>query len=183
MRLRLVLLSLVVAALTLPGAAQAAGSCPGAALVPNADNGDVAQAATVCLINRERTSRGLRALRTVSALQTVAEAYATRMARENFFAHSAPDGSTFVTRIKRTDYLSGPLRRWSVGENIAWGTGRLATPENIVRAWMRSSGHRRNILDASFTDMGLGLALGAPTAGVRSGAAGTYVNGFGERRR
>jgi uncharacterized protein YkwD len=43
-----------------------------------------------------------------------------------------------VTRIKRTTYLRAGLKRWSVGENLAWGSGSRATREKIVAAWMRS---------------------------------------------
>ena len=183
--------SFVAAALTgalaLPGAAQAQGpgsadGCAGRTTVPTPETVAVTRAATLCLINEERASRGLGKLKPVPALESVASAYAKRMVRQRFFEHTAPDGSTFLTRIKRTTYLRGALRRWSVGENIAWGTGRLATPEGIVKAWMGSPGHRRNILNRSFHELGLGVALGAPQAGT-SGSAATYVNEFGERRR
>jgi len=103
--------------------------------------------------------------------------------RERFFEHTCPDGGTFVSRIKRSSYLRGNLKRWAVGENIAWGTSDRSSPGKIVRAWMRSPGHRRNILDRRFDELGLGIALGAPKRGADHASAATYVNEFGQRRR
>jgi uncharacterized protein YkwD len=91
------------------------------------------------------------------------------MLRKRNFEHG-----DFAGRIRKTGY-----RGTTVGENIAWGSGPYATPRSIVRMWMYSPGHRANILRASFTEIGIGVALGAPEAGV-SGAA-TYTTDFGER--
>lgn len=209
-RLPLIAALLTSAALTAPAAAQAADSpvpcidlvvvtvncdpaapvppaaeattCPGRDLVPTSVNLAAVRTATTCLVNEERAKRGLKPLKPAPSLQNVARLYAKRMVKERFFEHTSPDGGTFLTRIKRTSYLKGSWRRWSVGENLAWGTGKLATPEEIVQSWMNSEGHRRNILTAAYTELGMGIAIGAP---VRGGASdgGTYVNEFGERRR
>ena len=84
-----------------------------------------------------------------------------------------------VDRVKDTSYLTGPIRAWSLGENIAWGTGRLASPTEIVDTWMHSPGHRQNILTASFRHIGLGVAVGNPLGG----GGATYVTDFGQRTR
>jgi len=165
-----------------PAAAQSP-ACPGRDQVPTAETLDAARSATLCLVNRERASRGLGNLRSVGALTSVATAYAKRMVKEDFFDHTAPNGSTFTMRIMRTDYLDRGVRAWSLGENLAWGTGQLSTPQAIVASWMQSPGHRRNILTASFDELGLGVSLGAPRSGVADGRAATYVNEFGGRRR
>ncbi len=165
-----------------PAATPPAAACGDGSIVPGPANLAAVRATTVCLVNRERTQRGLRPLQAVPALEGAAAGYATRMVRERFFDHTAPDGKTFVTRIKRTSYLRGALRRWSVGENLAWGSGALATPDAIVKAWMASPGHRANILNGAFTELGIAVAPGAPSAGVGNGAA-TYVNEFGLRQR
>lgn len=180
--------ALVVASSGL-GAAQAdaagssAAACEGHDLVPGAENLTAIREATLCLVNAERTERGLGELEPVAVLHTVAAAYAKRMVRERFFGHTSPDGGTVVSRVKRTKYLRGGLRRWSLGENLAWGTGQLATPAKVVISWMRSPSHRRNILTARFTELGLGVSTGAPFATGGDRAAATYVNAFGERRR
>lgn len=162
---------------------QPARSCPGRDVSPTATNGRTVRAATWCLLNEERAKHGRRALRRVRTLERVAKAYAQRMVRERFFEHISPDGQTFLARIQGTNYLRGGLRRWSVGENIAWGTNDRSSPEKIVTAWMHSPGHRRNILDPRFTELGLGIALGAPKPGAGAIPAATYVNEFGQRRR
>ena len=68
---------------------------------------------------------------------------------------------------------------WAYGENLAWGAGSRATPRQIVAAWMASSGHRANILSARWRNIGVGIAPGAPMAGV--GHAASYVTHFGWR--
>ena len=181
-RLPLIAAVLSVAALGAPNAAQAATSCAGANVVPTTTNIATVRTATICLVNKERTSRGLHALKGAESLHNVAGTYAKRMVRDQFFDHTSPDGGTFVSRIKRTTYLKGGLRRWDIGENIAWGTGKLASPAEIVNAWMHSAGHRKNILTPNYNELGMGIAVGAPVSGSKSTGA-TYVNEFGERRR
>jgi uncharacterized protein YkwD len=94
----------------------------------------------------------------------------------------SPSGETLTERIKDDTRYLAQARGWEIGENLAWGTGTLATPSQIVAGWMASPPHRANILNAGFREMGMGIALGAPVAGATaaSGAA-TYANQFGRR--
>jgi len=176
------LVALLALAVSGPASAAAArpAACPGATVVPAAQSVAKGRAATLCLLNRERTSRGLKKLRANKSLQRAASRYASRMSRQDFFAHVAPDGSSMVDRIRSTAYLRS-VKRWSVGENLAWGAGRRATPQQTVAAWMASPGHKRNVLDRRFAEIGVGIALGAPVKGHAS--AGTYVTNFGTRVR
>jgi hypothetical protein len=103
---------------------------------------------------------------------------ADAMVGQHFFSHESPDGSTLVDRIRPTGYLAS-TDDWVVGENLAWGSGSLATPQSIVDAWMASAGHRANILASDYADIGLGVALGSPRASYTGGA--TYVTDFGKR--
>jgi uncharacterized protein YkwD len=73
--------------------------------------------------------------------------------------------------------------RWTVGENLAWGTGTLASPRATVDAWMHSADHRENLLDRGFADVGIGIAAGAPEELVADESGGTYVTDFGRRVR
>jgi uncharacterized protein YkwD len=173
---------LAPAALAVPaqGAARAAAVCPGADLVPSAANTASVQRATLCLVNAERTRRGLSRLRAETRLAGAASRYARRMVAEQFFDHVSPTGSTMEARVRQTGYLRNAVG-WSLGENIAWGTGSVATPRSIVAAWMGSPGHRANILRARFRDAGIGVAFGAPVRLTGGGPAGTYVNEFGRR--
>src|SRR3954454_2309735 len=150
-----------LAAAALAGPAHAAASCGGAAdTVPTA--GDLAQArqATLCLLNAQRRGHGLRAIHADLDLRSAAQGYASTMVRDAFFSHVSPGGSTLLHRVRRTAYPLTAPSAWLIGENIAWGSGTLATPRAIVAAWMRSPGHRRNILRARFTHIGIGITPG-----------------------
>jgi uncharacterized protein YkwD len=169
-------------ALALPDAsdaaprAHAAVSAQAAAASPAA-NLKRAQRVTVRLLNRERARHGLRPLHVSKRLNRSARRFSHTMVRQNFFAHVAPNGSTPSQRIRRTGYMRA-ARSWFVGENLAWGVGSRATPRATVRTWMNSPGHRANILNAGFREIGIGIALGAP--GYGSDGA-TYTTHFGAR--
>ena len=168
----------VIPTSVIPTSAIELSSCAGAYAEPTAVNRPVVRRATLCLLNEERTQHGLGRLRPRGALKMVAERYARRMVTRSFFDHVCPEGSTFVDRIKRSNYLDAG-DGFTLGENLAWGGGPRATPERIVRAWMDSPGHRANILNGRFRDIGVGVVVGVPVAGGGQGA--TYVNEFGTR--
>jgi uncharacterized protein YkwD len=171
----------VCALVALPSAAQAKRKsvCANANATPTAANLTQVRAAVLCLHNRERSARGLPKLTEQPDLRSAAEDHSVHMVDAQFFSHDAPDGTDMVDRILGTGYADG--QGWSLGENIAWGTGPLATAAAIHRAWMRSSGHKANILRRQFREVGIGIALGAPApAGGQVGA--TYTADFGVRR-
>lgn len=182
-----IVLLLVVIALLAPQAASAtttpATGCANADVLPTAANVEQVRSATLCLINAQRSARGLRKLRDQSTLERVATSYAAQMGREQFFDHVSPSGSTVLTRIKATTYLRH-VRDWTAGENIAWGTLSLSTPRATVKAWMASPGHRANILSRSYSEIGIGVAAGGATRLVNPSNSGTtYVTNFGSRTR
>ncbi len=180
---RLLLAFVLVSLLcTVPAATAAAKPCTSENLMPDAGNTSQIRHATRCLLNKERKRRGRRALAASGALTDAAQSYAAQMVRDSFFDHVSPAGSTLLSRIRRsTDYLADAAR-YTLGENLAWGSGELATPRQTVIAWMRSPGHRRNILDRRFREAGFGVAAGMPGSGI-SGSATTYANVFGQRVR
>jgi uncharacterized protein YkwD len=132
------------------------------------------------MLNVQRSKHHLHKLRANGALRGVAQRYSRLMVLLKFFDHVAPSGSTFVQRIQQSTYLNG-FSGWSLGENLAWGGGALSSPRQIVRAWMHSPGHRANILNGTYRDIGVGISLGVPVVG--GGAGATYVNEFGQRKR
>lgn len=173
--------ALAALALAAPAGAQADDACRGADVVPEAGRVGATAKATLCLVNQQRTSRGLKALRAEPRLRKAAQRYAREMVRHAFFAHdSKVTGSTLESRVRAAGYLRG-ARSWRIGENLAWGSGELATPRSTVAGWMDSPGHRANILQPAFRQLGVGIAVGAPARGV-SGPAATYVSDFGVRR-
>jgi uncharacterized protein YkwD len=153
--------------------------CEHAQLQPAPGNLADVRAAVLCLHNRERDARGLPPLRENIKLRRAAQGHSDDMVAGGFFAHESPSGADMADRILRTGYARG--QGWSLGENIAWGTGGLATAAEIQRAWMESPGHRANILRRQFRELGIGIAIGAPVdAGGGPGA--TYTADFGVRR-
>ena len=165
-----------------PGSAQAAAACQGADALPAQASEAVVRTATLCLMNSERGARGLAGLRSQSALASAAGRYARQMVSERFFAHTSPRGSTVLSRIRDTTYLRG-AQAWTVGENLAAGSGTLATPRAIVEAWMQSPGHRANLLSPCFRDIGIGIAAGMAAQQADAGSGVTYVTDFGRRSR
>jgi uncharacterized protein YkwD len=144
--------------------------------MPSAQNLDQVETTILRLVNHERVMRGLKRLHRDKRLERAATRFSRSMVANDFFSHVSPAGSTVLSRVKATGYLTG-ARGWSVGENIAFGTGHYATPGETVEAWMRSPGHKANILRPGFREIGIGIALGAP--GYDGGA--TYTTDFGTR--
>ena len=169
----------LVAALSAAAPATAV-ACDNADDIPTPGTVSDARDATLCLLNMERTSRGLHRLRDNSRLQSAAQSYSRNMVVNDFFDHVSPGGSTMVSRIKATRYLNG-ANGWMLGENIAWGGSTRATPRETVDAWMHSAGHKRNILTGSFDEIGIGIAIGAPADLPADMASATYTTDFGSR--
>jgi uncharacterized protein YkwD len=183
-RLLLALVLITCAVVALPAATadaakrRAKSDCADTQVEPAAANlGDV-RAAVLCLHNRERAARGMPALRESAKLRRAAEGHSADMVAQGYFAHDSLSGADMAERILGTGYARD--RGWSLGENIAWGTGSLATAAEIHRAWMESPGHRANILRRQFREIGIGIALGAPAGNGGDGA--TYTADFGVRR-
>ena len=98
------------------------------------------------LVNIERTSRGLAALTMPEDLRAVARVRAKETV--TLFEHSRPDGRSCFTALD-----DAGIDYWTCGENIAMG---YTTPQSVVNGWMNSDGHRRNILNQNFEELGVG---------------------------
>lgn len=175
----LVAISVVSAPLALAGkrAHRAQADCGAINSKPGDVNIADTRDATLCLLNIERSANGRPPLRLHPTLTKVATKYSNQMADENFFQHVSPAGSNLASRVKKTGYTKG-ARSWMLGENLGWGTGKLSTPRETVDAWMHSPGHRNNILNARFRDIGIGVTVGTPT---NDDNGGTYTTDFGRR--
>ena len=136
--------------------------CANTTIVPDAGNLELVRAALVCLHNQIREQNGLGTLAENGALAAAAATHSDDMVRRDYFAHDTPEGGTFVDRIIAARY-AGRNAGWTLGENLAWGTGDLSTPAALMNSWMNSPGHRDNILKADFQEFGLGLRVGTPT--------------------
>ena len=159
-------------------AAASSAACDDTHLLPTRANSSRVEAATLCLVNVQRARHGMRALRPNADLARSSAAHSEDMVANNYFDHVSPAGETPLERIRKSSYL--PSRAaYVVGENIAFGTMQLATPAAIVASWMKSPGHRANILDPDFRDSGIGVVARAPSrySGGQRGA--TYTQQFG----
>jgi len=158
--------------------ARAAAECPDADLDPDATNLGRIRTAILCLHNQIRAERGLPTLRTNKRLRKAAVGHSRDMVTNDYFEHTTPSGVTMVDRILRAHYVRAD-RGWSLGENLAWGTGTYATPRGAVDAWMNSEGHRENILRRAYREVGIGVVIGVPST---DGIGATYTLDFGVRR-
>lgn len=102
----------------------------------------------VRLVNAERSQRGLQPLSANWELSRVARFKSQDMADNRYFSHTSPIYGSPFQMIR-----SFGLSFRTAGENIAYGQ---RTPQAVVNSWMNSSGHRANILNASYTQIGVG---------------------------
>ena len=105
------------------------------------------------LVNQERTSRGLGALSVDSALTKTATLKSQDMAKNNYFNHTSPTYGSPFDMMKQFG-----ITYRTAGENIAMGQ---TSPAQVMNGWMNSEGHRANILNSSFTKIGVGVAQNA----------------------
>lgn len=99
------------------------------------------------LTNQYRAQYGLPPLRVNVNLERVAELHGRDMVRNRFFSHSGSDGSDIGDRALRVGY-----RYCVIAENIAQGH---RSARDVAKGWMKSPGHRRNMLDRSVTEIGV----------------------------
>jgi uncharacterized protein YkwD len=139
---------------------------------------DAAGQTTVCLLNRERARAGLPALHVNGLLSAASLEHSRDMVRQRYFDHTSLDGRTVSDRLHAVGYARGFSA--SAGENIAFGYAKASTPAAIVQLWMNSPGHRADILRRSFTEIGIGIATGAPELpAFKQQDSATYTTDFG----
>jgi uncharacterized protein YkwD len=95
------------------------------------------------------------------ALEKAARSHSEDMIRRDYFSHDTKGRNEDAEqRIKRFDYTPQGFSFYMVGENIALGSGSSGEPDSIMRSWMNSDGHRRNILNNKFREVGIGTETG-----------------------
>ncbi|GII31715.1 hypothetical protein Pmi06nite_51570 [Planotetraspora mira] len=112
--------------------------------------GTAVEQEVVRLTNVERAKAGCRPLKANAKLRAAAFGHSADMSAKNYFDHDSKDGRTFVDRIKAAGYSFS-----AAAENIAKGYSSAAA---VVDGWMNSSGHRANILNCTYTEIGVGYA-------------------------
>jgi uncharacterized protein YkwD len=117
---------------------------------------DAQEQAMRCMTDFARGRAGLTSLGEADALDASARAKAGDIFSCDSFSHFAC-GRQFTYWMEETGYIAASC--WRVGENLAWGTGEHGTVRSIFQAWMRSPGHRRNIL-GNYSQLGVSVGVG-----------------------
>ena len=164
-------------------AAQAASvlatTCQNTEITPEASNVALAREAVMCLVNHVRAEHGEAPLKTNSDLERAADEHSRELVELDYFAHVSPSGLTPVQRIRETGYIPGPEFGYVIGENLAWGTLNLSTPQSIVNAWVASPGHLANILESQYKETGIGIVASVPPSLGNGQPGATYAQEFG----
>ncbi len=107
------------------------------------------------LINKQRAQMGLAALQWSDEVAKMARAHSENMANFNFFSHTDLQG---LMVNERADECG--IRKWrAIGENIAYNRGYENPAESAVENWMKSPGHRENLLNDRWKESGIGVAV------------------------
>lgn len=149
--------------------------CQNTEVLPTPETLDVVRAALLCLHNQIRAERNLPLLKDNAKLRKAALGHASAMVAQGYFDHTSPDGGTFVDRIIGASYVKRN-DGWTLGENLAWGTGDLSTAAGMMNAWMNSPGHKANIVKKAYREIGIGIRLGVPSD---EGVGATVTADFG----
>jgi uncharacterized protein YkwD len=175
----LAMLVLLFAAASAPSSASAA-QCKGGDDAPAKLSDKRAAKAVFCLLNKERRSHGLPSLHRQKSQTRAALEHNRKMVKSGCFSHQCAGEKDLVGRLTNAKYLPCNCS-WGVGENIAYGSGRDASPRSIVDTWMHSAEHRANILNGGYQHIGVAVSSGTPSDGrTRDGA--TFTTDFGYKR-
>lgn len=143
----LALLSILILTIKIVGVSLVAFS-PANLTEASAINSDI----IISLANDARAENNLGELKTSGLLAKAAQAKANDMLARQYFSHNTPDGATPWSFIKAVGYSYT-----TAGENLAID---FTQAESVQSAWMNSPGHRANILNGNFTEIGIGIATG-----------------------
>jgi uncharacterized protein YkwD len=156
-----------------------AAPCQSTQITPTPENVQTVREATLCLINQERARNGKLPLTVNQQLEQSAQTHSNQMVSESYFSHVSPTGETPLQRMQAADYIPSQQVGYTIGENIAWGTLSLATPQAIVAAWIASPEHLANILESKYQETGIGIDPGVPASLSEGQPGATYTQDFG----
>lgn len=180
----MVIAAAIVAALAIclalalgPAAAPAGAACAHAGAKAHQVTLPKLRKALTCVINHERGNRGRRLLSPNERLKLAAQRHTKRMLATDCLRHKCPGEPGLNRRVRRTGYTRGQ-DAWRFAENLGYDN----TPRQMVKAWLRSSFNRRNLLNRDFRDIGVGVGWGTPRAGLDDSRFETFTVVFGWRR-
>jgi uncharacterized protein YkwD len=131
-------------------------------------------------LNAVRARKGLRPLRISRQLTAAADEHTRDMGRRGYFRHASFDGTPFWKRVRRF-YPSEGYQAWSAGENLLWASEGIDARQ-AVRLWVGSPGHRANILNRTWREIGISSRSFASAPGPFQGNDVTIITtDFGTR--
>ena len=139
-----------------------------------------AEQRVLTLHNHARTRHGLKALCVHPDLTQAARAHSQEMLDKDYMAHDSFNGESVKHRSERFGYTFGGYSYYWYGENIACGCGSRGSPGSIFDGWMHSPGHRSNILNKRYRQIGIGVRGGSFKTCSNATA---YTVDFAVRRR
>jgi uncharacterized protein YkwD len=132
-------------------------------------------------LNAIRAQHGLQPVKISARLTASAAQHSKEMGADGYFQHNSFDGTAFWKRIGHW-YGSNGYRYWSVGENLLWSSPQV-DPAGALQLWMNSPEHKANILNASWTEIGISAVHLATAPGTYKGLEVTIITtDFGIRR-
>lgn len=157
-----------------------APGCPESGARPDRQTSERAKQAVLCLLNAERARHGLGHLVRDTSLDLASQRHSDDMAARNFFEHDTPEGIGASSRMAGAGY---PAYHTTTAENLYWGEDEKSTPVSAHRSWMRSPGHRENVLLPELRVVGIGIAYEAPVPGRPGHDSAVYTTDFGSLPR
>ncbi len=130
------------------------------------------------LHNQTRAGKGLSPLCVHPALTEAARFHSQEMLNRGYFSHDSLNGESVKARLEHFGYAFAGNPYWKYGENVTWGSGYMGAPEHRFNEWMNSPGHKANILDENFREVGIGVRTGTYEG---QGATKMYTVDFGTR--
>lgn len=131
-----------------------------------------------CLVNHARRKRGLAPLALRRKLNRAGALKLADNVRCDEFSHTAC-GKPFISVFRRSGYVTASSHGFAVGENLAWGQGRLGTPRRTLLAWLRSDSHRHNLFSRTWREMGIAYRSDTRFEGYEDVVL--WANEFGRR--
>lgn len=173
--------ALTLASQAFAGAGKYANLIAPASVCPGANSTTAAaaeQAKTmICMINYARAKAGVKKLPSETLLAGSAVRKAKRIVKCGKFTHY-PCGDELATPFRQAGYIA-PGYRWTVGENLAWGSGAYASPTSVLKRWLESPPHRKNLLSSRWREQGVAVVRAARLFGYDN--VSIWVNHFGTR--
>lgn len=118
-------------------------------------------------VNAIRSARGLRPLTVSAELRRAADSHTQALLEAGMFSHDSPDGTSFSDRLHR--FYPQRAGFWSVGENLLTQGPAEPSAAAVVAAWLRSPGHRANLLNPRWRELGVGARFATAAGGEFAG--------------